>query len=67
MYYLPDFVGGTRVAEISSIISPETSVIGTHISLEGSLSSAEVSVSEVISKRNAPRGVFGCGWKQVIN
>lgn len=38
MYYLPDFVGGTRVAEISSIISPETSVIGTHISLEGSLS-----------------------------
>lgn len=31
------------------------------------LSSAEVSVSEVISKRNAPRGVFGCGWKQVIN
>lgn len=31
------------------------------------LSSAEVSISEVNSKRNAPRGVFGCGWKRIIN
>lgn len=31
------------------------------------LSSAEVHISEVLAKRSAPRGMFGRGWKTVIN